>query len=221
MTESRLLLEKGLGRLGSEYTPAPERLALLEHYCAELLKWRGRVNLVAKTASVEEIVEKHFLDSLTLLPELTGSCHLLDIGTGAGFPGLVCRTAMPTLGLTLVEPRQKRVNFLHHVIRTLGLTKDGAPLTVREERLEVNSPLTAEMFSHITCRAVTEIGAFLELVAVFRGATLLLMKGPKWEDELKAAAVIMEKNSYRLGDVREIILPFSKAERFVLTILHI
>ncbi|MBM9518564.1 16S rRNA (guanine(527)-N(7))-methyltransferase RsmG [Desulforhopalus vacuolatus] len=220
MTESRLLLEKGLSSLGSAYAPAPERLALLENYCAELLKWRGRINLVAKTASVEDIVEKHFLDSLTLLPELTGNCHLLDIGTGAGFPGLVCRTAMPTLGLTLVEPRQKRVNFLRHVIRTLGLSQEGAPLVVREERLEADSPLTAEKFSHITCRAVTDVGSFLELVTAFQDATLLLMKGPKWKEELKAASVIMEKNSYRLKDVRKIILPFSKAERFVLTILH-
>ena len=77
------------------------------------------------------MVEKHFLDSLTLLPvirqygldnEMNSHASLLDVGTGAGFPGLVLAAALPELDVTLVEPRQKRVFFLCHIIRTLGLT---------------------------------------------------------------------------------------------------
>ena len=99
---------------------AVERLFV---YFTELLRWSRKINLIAKGTPDAEILEKHFLDSLTLLPLLdTPDSHLLDVGTGAGFPGLVCKAARPDLTVTLLEPRLKRVSFLRHVIRTLNLT---------------------------------------------------------------------------------------------------
>ncbi len=94
----------------------------LNLYFNELKKWGRKVNLIAKSSSDQQIVENHFIDSLTILPLLVGAnTHLLDIGTGAGFPALVCKAAYPELAITLVEPRLKRVSFLGHITRTLGL----------------------------------------------------------------------------------------------------
>lgn len=188
----------------------------LELYFQELRKWNRKVNLIAKATTDVEIVEKHFLDSLTLTPIiLNGSAHLLDIGTGAGFPGLVCKVALgERLRLTLVEPRLKRVSFLKHIVRTLKL--DG--VTVYPKRLEEIPGLTGDNFSHITCRAVTEIAPFLEMVAPFSksGTQLLCMKGPRWQEELDQATDAMRKSGFKAGRIMEHVLPISGAQRAIL-----
>ncbi len=212
------LFIEGLELLDKEYHPDPKRYHLLKQYADELEKWQQKVNLIAKTATKTEIIEKHFLDSLILLPELEKKSHLLDIGTGAGFPGLVCRTALPRLSLTLVEPRLKRVNFLRHIVRSLELKKDDGELRICAGRMTTTSPLCKKNFSHITCRAVSEIAPFLEMVSCFAGSgtQLLLMKGPKWESELQATKSSLHQKKYHLERVRKMVLPFSKAERFLL-----
>jgi 16S rRNA (guanine527-N7)-methyltransferase len=211
MFDFRQRLETGLHLLGTEISPASvDRLAI---YFAELKKWSRNINLIAKSAGDEQIVEKHFLDSLTLLPLLGGAgSHLLDIGTGAGFPALVCKAACPELAVTLVEPREKRVSFLGHMVRTLGL-KEVLILSCRVED-ETQLPSTA-VFSHITARAVTEIGPLLQMVERFApsGPQLVCMKGPRWREEINAAAEILNRSSFRLDRVVECALPFSGAER--------
>lgn len=203
----------GLADIGVS-VPA-EGITRLAIYFTELLKWRVKMNLVAKNASEDELFENHFLDSLTLLPELEGKCHLLDIGTGGGFPGLVCKAARPELGLTLVEPRQKRVSFLRHMVRTLGL--DDA--VIHDCRIEDERRVQSDGgFTHITCRAVTEVGPFLQMVTRFAPArpVLLLMKGPKWQDEMAGAGKVLEHSPYVPDRVEEFVLPYSKARRALL-----
>jgi 16S rRNA (guanine527-N7)-methyltransferase len=207
-------LETGLKILGIEIFPeAFDRLTL---YFSELKKWSRKVNLIAKSASDEQIVENHFLDSLTILPLLVGTnTHLLDIGTGAGFPALVCKAACPELAVTLVEPRSKRVSFLGHIVRTLGL-EEVRILSCRVQD-EQQLPSTLE-FTHITARAVTEIGSLLQMVERFSpsGPQLICMKGPKWREELAAATEILDRSPYSLERVVECTLPFSGAERSLL-----
>lgn len=207
-------LEKGLAVLGLAITP--DASARLSIYFSELKKWGKKVNLIAKSTSDEQIVENHFLDSLTILPLLEGvGIHLLDIGTGAGFPALVCKAACPELAVTLVEPRSKRVSFLGHIVRTLGLEGVNIiPCRIEEEE-EFSS---ARSFTHITARAVTEIGPFLQMVERFAatGPQLICMKGPKWREELTAAADVLSSSSYKLDRVVACTLPFSEAERNIL-----
>lgn len=207
-------LETGLKILGIDISPeAFDRLFL---YFSELKKWGRKVNLIAKSTSDEQIVENHFLDSLTILPLLQGgNTHLLDIGTGAGFPALVCKAAYPELAVTLVEPRLKRVSFLGHIVRTLDLEQTKI-LSCRVEDEEF-LPSALE-FTHITARAVTEIGSFLLMVERFSssGPKLICMKGPKWQDEFAAASEVLAHSAYRLDHVVECALPFSRAERNIL-----
>jgi 16S rRNA (guanine527-N7)-methyltransferase len=212
--DCRDLLQAGLASLGID-APAGsgERLA---RYFGELKKWSRRINLIAKGTADQQIIENHFLDSLTLLPLLTGAApHLLDIGSGAGFPGLVCKAARPELIVTLVEPRAKRVSFLSHMVRTLGLTG----VTILACRVEDEAQLPSAMaFTHITSRAVAEIGPFLKMVERFApaGPRVICMKGPKWQEELTAAAAILASSPYRLTEVVEHVLPESGARRSLL-----
>ena len=209
--QSKEILQEGLAAMGLTLdSKTSERLVT---YCDELLRWGAKINLVAQ-APLREIWETHFLDSLSVLRVLptedAPQLPLLDIGTGAGFPGLAIKAARPKLPVLLVEPRQKRVSFLRHVIRTLGL-KD---IEVLCGRLEKGS---AEVDGHtlsvplITSRAFTDIGEFLLHTAAVNptGGRVICMKGPRAEEEIAAWRAAQPNSPYRLQEIVELTLPFS------------
>ncbi len=213
-------LRKGIAQLGPDLDlavtkEAEERLFL---YFRELTVWRHGMNLIAKQMDDEEIIEKHFLDSLVITALLKEEpCHLLDIGTGAGFPGLVVKAACPEVEVTLVEPRAKRVTFLRHVVMTLGLQD----ITIAGCRVEDEKQLPAAAgYTHVTSRAVTNIGDFLRMVGRFteQGATVLCMKGPRWQEELDDAARQGLLAGYQKNKTLRCRLPCSGAERVVLVL---
>ena len=114
------LLREGAKELGLHLEPSTLQQFL--YYAEELLKWNTRINLTGlKTA--QEVVVKHFLDSLAVWPWVKDLDSLADIGTGAGFPGLPLKLVLPHLYLTLIEPTAKKTAFLHFVIAHLGLTE--------------------------------------------------------------------------------------------------
>lgn len=206
------MLEKGCEELGISLGQA-ESIARLVHYYHELVKWNRRMNLVSQ-ATEQEIVESHFLDSLTLLPHLpcsAGKAELLDVGTGAGFPGLVLKAACPGLVLTLVEPRAKRVTFLRHIVRSLHLDQ----VTIIEKRLEPALAGQLPTWAGITSRAVANISDFLELAAPFSppGGTVICMKGPKAEEEISQWRTEQPASPYTLQKIITLALPFSRAKR--------
>lgn len=191
-----------------------EQTETLYLYFAELQRWAKKINLIAKASTSEQIVEKHFLDSLSLLlvAKNAGS-HLLDIGTGAGFPGLVCKVARPEMRLTLVEPRLKRVSFLKHIIRSLQLQD----VIVSAGRIEDETTIASDAkITYVTSRAVNEIGLFCTMVERFTDPELrvICMKGPRWEQELVEAE---KKHNILINDykVTEVCLPSSDAKRFL------
>lgn len=210
-TQDRKILAEGLAAMDIALDgQARERLGT---YCAELLRWSAKINLVAK-APLREIWETHFLDSLSLLRVLPplGSAQqpLLDIGTGAGFPGLALKAARPELPVILVEPRQKRVSFLRHVIRTLGL-KEIEVLCGRLEKTsgEVDGQILAVPL--ITSRAFTNIGEFLLHAAAVNppGGRVICMKGPRAGEEIEAWRAEQPESPYRLQEIIALTLPFS------------
>jgi 16S rRNA (guanine527-N7)-methyltransferase len=206
----REIILQGCKALG--ITLRHEESVRLVYYYTELVKWNRRMNLVSQ-ASEQEIIESHFLDSLTLLPQLdcAGRPELLDVGTGAGFPGLVLKAACPELVLTLVEPRAKRVTFLRHMARSLQLEN----VTIIEKRLEPALVGQLPSFPVITSRAVANISDFLELAAPFSplGGTVLCMKGPKAEEEISQWQRDQPASPYTLRNIVTLTMPFSRAMR--------
>jgi len=194
---------------------AVERLFV---YFTELTRWNKKINLIAKGTADAEILENHFLDSLTLLP-LLSTCehpHLLDVGSGAGLPGLVCKAARPEITVTLLEPRLKRVSFLRHVIRTLNLSA----VQVLVARVEDESLLPSQpVFTHITSRAVSDIAEFLAMVSRLcdQQTMVICMKGPKWREELQAMQQLTPVPALHHVLTCERQLPFSNASRALLT----
>ncbi|MCK9293608.1 MAG: 16S rRNA (guanine(527)-N(7))-methyltransferase RsmG [Desulfobulbaceae bacterium] len=207
----REIMERGCQELGITFSHK-ESIDRLVCYYTELVKWNRRMNLVSQ-APEQEMVESHFLDSLTLLPQLdcAGRPELLDVGTGAGFPGLVLKAACPELVLTLVEPRAKRVTFLRHIVRSLQLVN----VTIIEKRLEPTLVGQLPTFPVITSRAVANISDFLALAAPFSplGGTVLCMKGPKADEEISQWQRDQPASPYTLRNIVTLTLPFSLALR--------
>jgi 16S rRNA (guanine527-N7)-methyltransferase len=138
---------------------------------------------------------------------------LLDIGAGAGFPGLVLKAACPELEVTLVEPREKRVSFLRHIIRTLQLET----IEVVPGRIDSDQSHPAELqpggYDLITSRALTDIATFLEMATPFcsLAGRMICMKGPQGLDEVQGFLA----GSGRQVEIGEWRLPFSGAHRYL------
>ena len=112
---------------------APDQLDRFERYCAALIDWNRRVNLTAITDPID-VARRHFLDSLSVLSvcEMRAGDRLVDVGSGAGFPGLPIRIARPDLQVTLLEATRKKCEFLRRVVDALDLS-DVAIVNARAE----------------------------------------------------------------------------------------
>jgi len=208
------VLEQGCRQLQLDLgDEAIDRLAV---YFEELGRWSRKTNLIGKQQGGRQILENHFLDSLLLLPLLQEKDRsLVDVGTGAGFPGLVCKAVLPELPLGLIEPRRKRVSFLRHIIRRMRLEN----VKVMPCRIEELAPEELQC-SHITSRAVAEIGEFVGMVSkgIADDTRIVCMKGPRWRSEMEQATALLEAEGYGLAEYREYVLPFSGARRAVVSL---
>jgi len=216
-------LTRGLALMELSLAGQPEALSRLSLYFHELRKWNRKINLVARSLDDQQILENHFLDSLTLLSLLpTGTREqetILDVGTGAGFPGLVLKAACPALDVTLIEPRKNRFFFLKHIARTLAL-KGVEVLAVRlDEQIEARA-LSGRRFSFITSRAFTDIPRFISLASPYleKGGRIVLMKGPGAVNEIKDLERQGRKQKFFVAGTQKFQLPFSKGVRLLVSI---
>jgi len=221
------LLVEGCRQLG---IPLPSlAVAAFEHYYRELVAWNQRLNLTAIVA-YDEVQTKHFLDSLVSLPLLAEelgtalplpSQRLLDVGTGAGFPGIPLKIVSPAVKVTLMDGTQKKIAFLDHVIRTLEL-----PATTlvhgRAEELGRTAEHRAQ-YDIVTARAVAPLSTLAEylLPLVRLGGLAVIYKGPSAPEEFveaRRAIKLMGGEAVRLAPVP---VPFLAERRFVLLVKKI
>jgi len=179
--EASELFKRGVERL--QLTLSERQYEQLMRYREELLDWNIRVNLTAIT-DAGEVLLKHFLDSLSLLQAFDrGTASLLDIGSGAGFPGLVLKIARPQWQVTLLEATGKKVLFLQHVIARLNL-QGVVAIHGRAEELAHQSDYRSK-FDLVTARAVSALPILLEYAAPFcrvGGSMIFPKKGDLTEE---------------------------------------
>jgi 16S rRNA (guanine527-N7)-methyltransferase len=168
MTEANMkYLNSGAEKLGLQLTP--RQLEQFHIYYQELIDWNQRVNLTSIT-EFREVQIKHFLDSLTVTlafkqPMVGEGLRLIDVGTGAGFPGLPVRIVLPGIKLVLLEATGKKAAFLHHVKKMLGL--DDVEILVGRAEEVAHKARYRERFDIVLSRAVAPLATLAELTLPF------------------------------------------------------
>jgi len=167
------------GRLGIDLPPLV--LGRFGTYIETLLLWRSRLSLTT-AATAEVIVRHHVIDSLHLARFIHPRERVADVGSGAGFPGMVLAIACPEASFTLIESRRKRANFLREVARTAQLDN----VEVSEGRAEALAGTAP--FGIVTSRALGRVRDFLAMAAPLlrSGGIAIAMKGPKGREEAQS-----------------------------------
>ena len=195
------------------------QMGLLAQYEQELLAWNECYNLTA-IRNVEEVRIKHFLDSLTCIQAIgkNPGKRLIDIGSGAGFPGVVLKIAYPGLQLTLVESVAKKTDFCRHVVKTLGLEN----VEVLQERAENIGQSIAyrEQFDWAVARAVATLPVLAEylLPLVRVGGNMLAMKGESGPAESHASEHALHMLGGHLRQLLPVMLPGVVEERYLVIV---
>ena len=202
-----------------ELTLSERQLDAFAWYLDELLAWNARQNLTAVVVP-DEIVLKHFLDSLTLVPHLGAQAggRLVDVGTGAGFPGLPLRIVCPTLRLTLVEATAKKADFCRHIAEGLEL-KGVDVVHARAEEIG-REARHRQAYDVATARAVAALPVLLELLLplVRVGGRVLAQKGENGPAEVHQSMKALELLGGRLRQLHLLELPGVAEARFIIEI---
>ena len=206
MTISSFIEE--LSKIGIELDEL--KLANLERYFELLVEWNEKMNLTGITKK-EDVYLKHFYDSLTLFKaiDLNKVETLCDIGTGAGFPGLVIKIVFPNIKVTLVDSLNKRINFLNEVIKELNLEN----IETISTRVEEYGVKNREIYDVVVARAVASLPVLLEYATplVKVNGNFIAMKSSK--DELDDLKDVYRKLNIKLSDVITFLLPFENSNR--------
>ena len=187
----------------------------LEIYASFLLEYNEHTNLTAiKTMS--EIYLKHFYDSLTISKLVDfNNGKLLDVGTGAGFPGMVLAVCFPNLQVDLLDSNNKKIKFLEELIKKLNLTNVQTVYSRAEDYTRVNR----EKYDYVTSRAVADLRVLLELniPSLKINGEFLVMKG-NIDEELKLSQNAIKKLFCTITKKEEFTLPFNSGTRNIMII---
>jgi 16S rRNA (guanine527-N7)-methyltransferase len=211
MRELKAILASGAEEIGIVLTAQVIESFLF--YIEELKRWNARINLTALTGDLE-IGVKHFLDSLTVAPYLYGARRILDIGTGAGFPGLPLKILSPAIDLFLLESSQKKVFFLRSIVR--GLKLEGVEIVHgRAQDRGIKERYTGG-FDLVLSRALADLPTSLQLALPYarQGGLIVGMRGKKGEQE--QGETDWDALGLRLIEVKRITLPFVEETRVLL-----
>lgn len=202
MTDSITDFEKRLTSLGVQIDES--NMTLIETYCEFLEEYNEHTNLVSN-AEREVVLRDHVLDSLSLLPtvlKIRSTSSLVDIGTGAGFPGLILALANDNLQCTLVDSVEKKCRFLRQVVMNLGLNERIKVLCSRAE--ELGRTELRETFDFATARAIGSLPLVAELTLPLlkvNGYLLAQRSSKQIEEEKKSAPAMLEPMSGKLVEI--------------------
>jgi 16S rRNA (guanine527-N7)-methyltransferase len=214
-------LIEGAGKLGIEFNA--RQVKQFELYYQELIEWNKKINLTAIT-DYSSVQVKHFLDSLTITLALPQEemerpdFNIVDVGTGAGFPGVPLKILFPQPRLVLIEPTTKKTAFLHHIIRKLELEN----VEVLNNRAEeaAHLPLYREQFDLVLSRAVALLPTLVELTLPFCqiGGKFIAQKKGEIEQEMNRAGKAMAVLGGKLDQIKKIELDEFNDARYLIII---
>jgi 16S rRNA (guanine527-N7)-methyltransferase len=203
-------LQNGLKVLGIKISD--EQVQLMTIHAKEMMIWNKKMNITAIKKPLQ-IAEKHFIDSLAAASFVKNKNSLIDLGSGGGFPGIPIKIMKPLLNVVLIDSSRKKINFLKHVIRLLGLKGIDA-IHSRVQDLH-DKDLYKAGFDAVISRAFTELSNFVELASPFinKEGTIYAMKGKQAKKEITPE--LLEKFKVNTDHYQ---LPFEKSDRYMITL---
>ena len=206
MTEYKALLSDCCMQMGVPLSE--QQTEQFMTYLSLLLEWNERMNLTAITEK-RDVVLKHFADCLSLIPAIPSwdGLRVIDVGTGAGFPGIPIKIARPAVEMTLLDSLQKRIGFLEEVVEQLGLDSVSCIHSRAEDGGQ--NPVYREQYDFCVSRAVANLAVLSEYCLPFVkiGGRLAALKGPDAEQEVEQAAGALEKLGGRLTEIQDVTIP--------------
>lgn len=186
-------------------------------YMNLLIEWNKMINLTAINEP-DDIILKHFIDSLTAAKEIPENAKIADIGTGAGFPGIPLKILKPNSEVILIDSLNKRIKFLNEVIEKLGLEKIET-IHARAEEIGHNSKYR-EKCDIVISRAVARLNILIEYMRPLAkiGGKCIILKGPNADEEIKEAKNAIEILGGNIEKTQNIILPDSDNKRTIIVI---
>jgi len=184
-------------------------------YLENLKTWNAKINLTS-IKNDREIIISHFLDSISVAPLIEDGMKVLDIGSGAGFPGIPLKIVRPGLEVTLLDSVNKKVTFMNDTIRKLGLENIKAVWGRAEKSL---NDIPRHQFDYVVNRAVGSILDTLRLSSpyVSEYGVIILMRGKRGSEEWNTAIEDVE-NEFELLDFKDLTLPLSDLKRMILVL---
>ena len=192
------------------------QLEKLNQFYELLISWNQKMNLTRITEK-EDVYLKHFYDSLTLskVIDLNQDLTLCDVGSGAGFPGIVLKICFPNLKITLLDSLQKRVNYLNEIIKELDLKDIEAIHTRAEEYAKQNR----EKFDIVTARAVANLKMLSELcIPMVKVNGLFIAMKANIEEEIENSTEILKKLDSKIEKIETFYLPIENSIRNIILI---
>ena len=187
------------------------KLTKLNTFYELLISWNEKINLTTITKR-EDVYLKHFYDSLTLVKgiDLTRDLKVLDVGTGAGFPGIVLKIIFPSLKITLLDSLNKRINYLNEIIKELDL-KD---IETKCLRVEDYAHIDREKYDLVVARAVSHLGILIETCTPLLkvNAYLIAMKS-NVEEEIEESSNILKNIKAEIKEIITFNLPIENSIR--------
>lgn len=215
--ENRELLINGLKELGID--ASAEKLEKLIAFKEIMLDWNEKVNLTAITDE-REVFVKHFLDSATCISTgyIQDGMKVIDVGTGAGFPGVPVKILKESISMTLLDSLNKRVIYLNDVVKKLELK--GAPTVHARAEEGGSSKAHRESYDVVLSRAVASMNVLCEYCMPFTkvGGYFLCQKGPDIRDELEEAGMAIRTLGGAVKEIKEYQLPYSDIKHNIIVI---
>jgi 16S rRNA (guanine527-N7)-methyltransferase len=211
-------LKDGAAKLGIKLNS--QQLEQFDTYYRELLEWNRKINLTSIT-DFKEVQLKHFLDSLTIslaIEQPTTSRRFIDVGSGAGFPGLPLKIAFPSIKLVLLEATGKKAAFLRHLVQKLELNE--VEVVVGRAETVAHDTRYRQQFDTVLCRAVAPLSVVVELtlpLCAIGGSTIIQKKGDI-DTELGQAARAIETLGGSQPELRKIELTEFTDRRYLVLI---
>lgn len=201
-------------KLGIELTS--QQLEKLNQFYELLISWNQKMNLT-RIIEKEDVYLKHFYDSLTLskVIDLKQGLTLCDVGSGAGFPGIVLKICFPNLKITLLDSLQKRINYLNEIIKELDLKNIEAIHTRAEDYAKQNR----EKFDIVTARAVANLKILSELcIPMVKVNGLFIAMKANIEEEIENSTEILKKLDSKIEKIETFYLPIENSIRNIIMI---